>query len=170
MILLFQAVIEWTFINSLLACFWRMVLTKIFLKRLDEIQPSQLFISSEKLSQVMERFNPPVPESIEPVPIKELDGQVIFTDGHTRALAAYQIGLTEVRVIWEEDDLDWEEYSICVGWCKTEGITTIAHLKDRIVPQAEYEAVWYKRCEEMQKALEEKRAIKRLREKDHEGG
>lgn len=58
-------------------------MTRIFLKKLNEIQPSQLFISSGKLSQIMEKFDPPVPESFEPIPVKELDGCVIFIDGHT---------------------------------------------------------------------------------------
>ena len=80
----------------------------VFLKRLDEIQPSQLFINAGKLSQVIKRFDPPIPESLEPVPVKELDGEVIFTDGHTRAFTAFLHGLTEIRVFWDEDNLDWE--------------------------------------------------------------
>lgn len=145
-------------------------MTRIFLKRLDEIQPSQLFISFEKLSRVMEKFDPPTPESLELVPVKELDGEVIFTDGHTRALAAFLRGLTEIRVYWDEDDLDWEAYRICVEWCKAEGVFTIADLKDRVVSQEEYEVLWYKRCEEMQKVLEERRNMRGRRHEEHEAG
>jgi len=141
----------------------RQVLTGIFLKKLNEIQPSQLFISSGKLSQVMEKFDPPGPESFAPIPVKELDGCVIFTDGHTRALAAFLCGLTEVRVFWDEDDLDWEEYRICVDWCKREGIFTIADLEDKVMSPEEYEVLWYKRCEEMHKGMEERRTMRSLR-------
>ena len=97
------------------------------------------------------------PESSEPIPVKKLGGQVIFVDGHTRAFAAFLHGLSEVTVYWEEDELDWDAYKICVEWCKNEGIHTIADLKDRVVSQQEYEVVWYKRCEKMQQDLEAER-------------
>jgi len=42
-------------------------MTKTFMMKLDEIQPSQLYISSEKLSEVNKTFDPDKPESIEPV-------------------------------------------------------------------------------------------------------
>ncbi len=58
--------------------------------------------------------------------------------------------------------MDWEEYRICVEWCKKEGIFTIADLKDKVVSPEEYEVLWYKRCEEMQKDLKERRNRKRV--------
>jgi hypothetical protein len=137
-------------------------LNKIFLKRLDEIQPSQLFISSGKLTKVMERFDVHVPESLEPIPVKELDNCVIFTDGHTRALAAFLYGLTMIRVFFDEDDLDWDAYRICVKWCKSEGIFTIADLKNKVISPLEYEVLWNKRCWEMQQSLKEKRKTLKL--------
>jgi len=129
----------------------------IFMMRLDELQPSQLFISSEKLSQEMRDFDALKPDSLSPVPVKELGDRTILTDGHTRALAALLSGLSEVRVCWEDDEMDWEAYEICVDWCEREGIHTIADLKDRIVPPAEYETLWLNRCKEMQQELEARR-------------
>ena len=125
--------------------------------KIDEIQPSQLFISSEKLSQVMRSFDQAKHESIEPIPVKKLGDQVVFVDGHTRAFAAFQHGLSEIPVYWEEDELDWDAYEICVEWCKKEGIHTIADLKGRLVSHKEYEILWYKRCEKMHKSLEARR-------------
>ncbi|HNT77774.1 MAG TPA: GNAT family N-acetyltransferase [Anaerolineae bacterium] len=132
----------------------------VFLKSLDEIQPSQLFVSSGKLSYVMGRFDPPTSDSLDPIPVKMLDNDVIFTDGHTRALAAFLRGLPKVRVFWDEDDLDWEAYRICVEWCKTEGIFTIADLKERVISPEDYEVLWHARCREMQQNLEACRNIK----------
>ena len=64
-------------------------MTQTFLMELNDIQqPSQLFISSEKLSRIMAIFDPLNPESIEPIPVKAFRNQVVFTDGHTRAFAA----------------------------------------------------------------------------------
>ena len=132
-------------------------MTGTFMMKLVEIQPSQLFISSEKLSQVTEDFSPITPGSLPPVPVKELRGKTVFTDGHTRALAALLSGLSEVRVFRDEDELDWEAYEVCVDWCETEGIQTIADLQDRIVSPAEYDRLWLKRCVEMHRQLQARR-------------
>ena len=128
-----------------------------FLMSLEEIQPSQLFISLEKLSRVMEGFDPLNLESLDPIPVKKLGEDVIFTDGHTRAFAAFSCGFSEVKVFWDEDEMDWEAYEVCVRWCKEEGIYTIEYLKGRVVTPEEYETLWLKRCGEMHKELELRR-------------
>ncbi|MBO3753447.1 MAG: hypothetical protein FGF53_00980 [Candidatus Brockarchaeota archaeon] len=125
-------------------------MTKIFEMRLEDMQPSQLYISFEKLCEVMKRFNPSDPESIEPIPIKKLGDDVIFVDGHTRAFAAFLCGVYEIPVYWEA-------YEICVEWCRESGIRRISDLKNRVVPQKDYEILRYKRCEDMQQDLEKKR-------------
>jgi hypothetical protein len=131
-------------------------MTKSFMMKLDEIQPSQLFINSEKLSLVMKTFDVN-PRSIETIPVKKIGEQIVFVDGHTRAFAAFLKGMSEVKVYWEEDELDWDEYEVCVDWCKKEGINTIADLKERVIPSKEYQVLWLDRCEKMQRALEAKR-------------
>jgi hypothetical protein len=130
---------------------------KVFMMKLSEIQPSQLYICSEKLSKVMKTFNADDPKLMEPIPIKKLKEDVIFVDGHTRAFAAFLCGFSEVPVYWEDEELDWDAYKICVEWCKREGIRTIADLKNRVVPQRKYEKLWYERCEKMQRDLEIKK-------------
>ncbi len=133
-------------------------MTSTFLKRLDELQPSQLFVSAQKLSRVMDRRDTLTLQDLEPVPVKELGGRVVLTDGHTRALAAYLSGLTRIRAFWDQDELDWEAYEICVAWCREEGITTIADLKDRVVSEEAYEVLWLDRCREMHQDLEARRS------------
>jgi len=132
-------------------------MAKAFIMKLNGIQPSQLYINSEKLSRVMKAFDPDRIETLKPIPIKKLEGEVIYTDGHTRALAAFTSGLREIRAFWDDDELDWEAYGICVEWCKKEGIRTIADLKNRIVAKQDYEVLWLDRCKKMQEDLEEKR-------------
>ncbi len=129
-------------------------MTAVFTMRLDDIQPSQLFINSEKLSYVMRSYAPITPGTLPPIPVKELRGKTVFTDGHTRALAALLSGLSEVTVYRDEDDMDWEAYEICLDWCEEAGIRTIADLKDRIVPPADYQELWLDRCAEMHRQLE----------------
>jgi hypothetical protein len=112
-----------------------------------------LYISSEKLAEVMKTFNPAKPELIEPIPVKKLGNETVFVDGHTRAYAAFLHGFSEVPVYWEDEELDWDAYEICVEWCKEEGIHTIADLNNRVISQKDYETLWYNRCEEMQRDL-----------------
>jgi len=131
--------------------------TKTFQMKLDSIQPSQLYISSEKLDSIMKSLERSRRVFVEPIPIKKLGNQVIFVDGHTRALAAFLLGLSEVPVYWEDEELDWEEYEICVEWCKEEGIYTISDLKNRIVSHKDYQVLWLDKCRKMQQDLEAKR-------------
>jgi len=132
-------------------------LTKAFQMKLDSIQPSQLYVSSKKLDSIMKSLERSKPVFVEPLPIKKLGNQVVFVDGHTRALAAFLLGLSAVPVYWEDEELDWEEYEICVAWCKKEGIHSISDLKSRIVSHKDYQVLWLDRCGKMQNDLEAKR-------------
>ncbi|MEM2888839.1 MAG: hypothetical protein QXI71_01975 [Candidatus Bathyarchaeia archaeon] len=132
-------------------------MTRIFMMKLDKIQPSQLYISSEKLSEVMRKINFETPTSIEPLPIKRFGNEIVFVDGHTRAFAAFLCGFFEVPVYWEDEELDLDAYKICVKWCKKDGIRSIADLKGRVVPHGQYEKLWFKCCEKMQKTLKAER-------------
>jgi hypothetical protein len=89
-------------------------MTNIFQMKLDSIQPSQLYINSEKLRYVMKQLQYK-PVFIKPIPVKKLQDQIVFVDGHTRALAALLLGLSEIPVYWEDEELDWDEYKVCIG-------------------------------------------------------
>jgi len=103
---------------------------------------------------------------IEPIPVKKLEDQTVFVDGHTRALAALLLGLSEIPVYyWKDEDekLDWDEYKVCIGWCKKEGIHSISDLKNRVVPHKDYQVLWLDRCKKMQQDLEAKRKTQRTK-------
>jgi hypothetical protein len=125
--------------------------------KLNQIQPSQLYISSERLSEVIMALDRLKPDLIKPIPVKKLGDKIVLTDDHTLALAAFLRGIWEVRAYWEEDELDWEAYEVCVEWCRKEGVRTIADLKNRVVPPKEYDALWVNRCRKMQQELEDRR-------------
>ncbi len=132
---------------------------RILIMELSKIQPSQLYISSGKLYQVMKEFDPINMGTLSPIPIKKLGNDIIYTDGHTRAYAAYLKGLSSIRVFYDEDELDWEAYEICVKWCKEAEIYTIADLKDRIVSDKEYALLWDKKCDILHRELAERRGL-----------
>ncbi len=135
-------------------------MAKSFRMKLDRIQPSQLYISTEKLGEIMKTFGTSSHRSLEPIPVKKLSGDIIFVDGHTRAFAAFLQGVSEVPVCWEYEELDWEAYEICVKWCKDEGIRTIADLKNRVVSNEDYDVLWLDLCARMQAGLKAQRGIK----------
>jgi len=85
--------------------------------------------------------------------LKELGDTIVITDGHTRALASYLAGLSEIDAYWDEDDLDLEAYAICVKWCRDEGITSIIDLHARVVSPEEYQVLWIDRCRKMQENI-----------------
>ena len=114
---------------------------------LDVVQPSQLFISTEKLARVATWFDPARLVEREPLPVKRLGDDVIFTDGHTRAFLSFRHGLSRVWVSWDEDDLDWDAYAVCVDWCKAAGITRVAHLENRLLSPEDYAVQWIARCQ-----------------------
>ena len=124
---------------------------------LDHLQPSQLYISAEKLRRAMATLGSHWPYAIEPIPIKRLGDHVILTDWHTRAFAAWLMGRDQVPVCWDEDELDWEAYEICVRWCEQEQIHTIADLEKRVLDQETYQRAWLDRCAAMHRALQARR-------------
>ena len=119
-----------------------------FTLRIEEIQPSQLYINKEKLKAVLEAFDSGKLQQLEPIPIKKLDGELVSTDGHTRLLALIMTGHVEVECEWEDLEMSWEAYRVCVNWCKDEGILNAFHLKERIIGNEEYQKLWLDRCHE----------------------
>lgn len=118
--------------------------TKISLEALTlaDIQPSQFYISGEKLRRVLTWFDPTDLRNFEPCPVYEFQGKAVFTDGHTRAFAAYQAGLTKIPLVWETEDLSWEQYAKCVEACRLRGVESIADLEGRVLPPEEYAVRW----------------------------
>jgi hypothetical protein len=129
-------------------------MVEIFFKDVLSIQPSQLYISEKKLKEIQLSLNSNDPHVKEPIPIKNIDGKTIFVDGHTRAVAIYLLGQKTIPVYWEYEELDWELYKVCVQWCIDENIHSIEDLAKRIIPQPQYEQLWYKRCDELHVFLE----------------
>ncbi|MFO7882155.1 MAG: nitroreductase family protein [Kosmotogaceae bacterium] len=126
---------------------------EVFMKKIREIQPSQLYISENKLDLVRKTIRQNGFDKKRPLPLVRIKGEVTFSDGHTRALAALMEGIEEVPVYRDKDELDLQMYEICVKWCQEERITNIADLKERIVSHEEYKELWLKRCEKMHEKL-----------------
>lgn len=127
--------------------------------RILDIQPSQFYLSQRKIDRIKKWFRPDDWTHFEPIPIKKLGGNVVFTDGHTRAFAAHMAGLQTIPCYWDTDStLDWECYQLCVDACKKRRITCISDLRDRILSEEEYKILWNGWCDVMTEILELQRA------------
>ena len=115
-----------------------------------DLQPSQFYLSEKKIvacREWMQRLG--VEDKFSPLPIKQIGHRIFLTDGHTRAYLAYQAGWERVPVIWDEDELDWEAYLICVQTAEAKGIHTEADLATRILSEEEYQEKWLNWCQEI---------------------
>lgn len=121
---------------------------------LADIQPSQFYISEQKLAVVEQWFTPHDLSNFGPIPIKLLDGVPVMTDCHTRAVAALRAGLAAVPLAWDKDELDWRMYRACVMACRSRGINSPLDLLYRIVPAEAYAVKWDQWCDRMQASVE----------------
>ncbi|MFW6064426.1 MAG: GNAT family N-acetyltransferase [Candidatus Natronoplasma sp.] len=117
---------------------------------IDEITPSQLYLSSERLEGLDGKE-----EDLEPLPVKHIGDRLFFTDGHHRAFTLFREGREEIEVYEDEDDLDWFKYMICVDWCEKEGVESISDLEERVVSEEDSKELWIERCQDMHKRVEE---------------
>ena len=124
---------------------------------LRDIQPSQFYISEEKIRAILLWFNKDDLSTFAPIPVKKLNGRIIFTDGHTRAWVAHTAGLETGPFVWDEDDLDWEAYQMCVDACIKRNVRTVADFEGRILSGNEYRQKWAGWCDRLHETLEQRR-------------
>ncbi len=121
--------------------------------KISELGVSQLYISERKLEEVNAWVTADTDFAANPLPVCDFgDGRYTLTDGHTRAVCAYLLGIGEICARIDSDDEvisgnGRKLYEECIKWCKEENVTDISALAKRIIPADEYEMKWIKRCE-----------------------
>ncbi|UPW00220.1 hypothetical protein M0R88_17115 [Halorussus gelatinilyticus] len=116
-----------------------------FAAPIDTVRPSQLYLNGLKLSFVTQWFDFADP-SYESLPVRNVGGDWMLTDGHTRAFVAYLSGAEELQVHRDPDDLPMDVYRECLRWCDEEGVTEIADLAGRALNDEDFEEKWVERC------------------------
>lgn len=113
----------------------------------EELQPSQLYISGQKMRDVMEWFDFDDP-AYDALSTYDLDGNLTLMDGHTRAFVAYLGGEDSLRVKeLDNSEVDNPEmYRTCLSWCQDEGVTDLSDFVGRVVNHTTYETKWLDRC------------------------
>ena len=123
-----------------------------FFIELHKVQPSQLYINREKLEWVRIWLDAEL-HNYESIPIKEYNGEIVFTDGHTRALVLYEQNATKIKVHWDKEVHNDALYLECMRWCKLEEITHISDLRSRVLPESKYIEHWTNKCHHFQEKI-----------------
>lgn len=128
---------------------------KTFEVKIEQLQPSQIYINQVKLEKVkvwLTREHLPV------LPVIKIAGKLVLTDGHTRAVAALLAGCEKIPVCFdEEDELDLESYQTYVAWAVAENIDTPRKLMSRIISETDFQRLWIDRCEKLGQELKKKK-------------
>lgn len=122
-----------------------------------DLQPSQFYISKEKLEKVLSWFNPQDLSNFEPIPVKILQDKIVLMDGHTRIVAALLYNLPKVPLVWESEELSWDMYEACIEACIDRNIHSPYDLKDKIISKEEYKLKWDAWCDQMQEEVLKRR-------------
>jgi hypothetical protein len=122
---------------------------------INTLHVSQLYLSNEKINGIKQWFSPDL-KNFEPVPVRDFfnNGELVLTDGHTRAFVAYTNGLTEIPAVYDDDKIvtsktGQEEYKNCILWCKRYNVNSISDYETRIISKELYTTLWTERCDKM---------------------
>jgi hypothetical protein len=114
--------------------------TKLFKYNINKLQPSQFYISSEKISNIAS-WAKNAEDFI--VPILKNGDELIILDGHTRLYLAKTLNIDEVYVYEDSsDDYIWG----FVDEARKRNVYTINDLK--LVSKEDYEVLWNKFCDD----------------------
>ena len=110
------------------------------------LHPTQLYLSEKKLKDIQNLYQSAETFNINPISILAFGNCLLITDGHHRAYQALLLGQDTISAEWDKDGSD-EIYALYAQVCEERKIYSILDLKNRILPQDEYEAKWYNWCD-----------------------
>ncbi len=128
---------------------------------------SQIYLNEDKLTNIRKWLNPADLSNFEPLPVHDFgNGKLTLTDGHSRAFLAYTMGMKELPIIYDVDDIVISEtgkmlYRNDITWCERFKIHSISDLKDRIVPDSVYRNLWISRCDKAYNLLTQTTELQR---------
>ena len=118
-----------------------------------DLHPSQLYLSEKKLQDLQMLYQSVEKPSINPISVLAFGNRLLITDGHHRAYQALLLGQDTISAEFDKDGGD-ELYHLYAQACEERKIYSILDLKNRILPQDEYEAKWYNWCDGFNQATE----------------
>ncbi len=113
-----------------------------------ELQVSQLALDIDRILKIERDFDM---TQMTPIPIKEMGGRLVMTDGHHRAAVLLRKGYRALPVVEEEDEVDLRLYGIAVRACQAAGLMTPKHLLGQLKSHEEFEEYWPPFCDRYQR-------------------
>ena len=118
-----------------------------------DLHPTQLYLSEKKLQDIQMLYQSVELNNVDPISILAFGNCLLITDGHHRAYQALLAGRDTISAEWDRDGGD-ELYHLYAQVCEKRKIYSVLDLKNRILPQDEYEAKWYNWCDGFNQAAE----------------
>ena len=128
--------------------------------KIKDLHPSQLYLSEKKLQEIQMLYQSVEKPSINPISVLAFGDRLLITDGHHRAYQALSLGQDTISAEWDKDGSD-EIYALYAQVCEERKIYSILDLKNRILPQDEYEAKWYNWCDGFNQAAKQLLGVKK---------
>ena len=118
-----------------------------------DLHPTQLYLSEKKLLDIQMLYQSVELINVDPISVLAFGDCLLITDGHHRAYQALLAGRDTISAEFDKDGGD-EIYHLYAQACEERKIYSILDLKNRILPQDEYEAKWYNWCDGFNQAAE----------------
>ena len=120
--------------------------------KIKDLHPTQLYLSEKKLQDIQMLYHSVERPNINPISVLAFGERLLITDGHHRAYQALLLGQDTISAEFDKDGGD-EIYHLYAQACEERKIYSILDLKNRILPQGEYEAKWYNWCDSFNQAV-----------------
>ena len=111
-----------------------------------DLHPTQLYLSEKKLQDIQMLYQSAETIQVDPISILAFGDCLLITDGHHRAYQALLAGRDTISAEFDRDGGD-DLYALYAQACEERKIDSVLDLKNRILPQEEYEAKWYSWCD-----------------------
>ena len=111
-----------------------------------DLHPTQLYLSEKKLLDIQMLYQSEELINVDSISVLAFGDCLLITDGHHRAYQALLAGRDTISAEFDKDGGD-ELYHLYAQACEERKIYSILDLKNRILPQDEYEAKWYNWCD-----------------------
>ena len=128
--------------------------------KIKDLHPTQLYLSEKKLQDIQMLYHSVERPNINPISVLASGDRLLITDGHHRAYQALLTGQNTISAEFDKDGGD-EIYHLYAQACEERKIYSILDLKNRILPQDEYEAKWYNWCDGFNQAAKQLLGVKK---------
>lgn len=117
-----------------------------FSVRIDQLQPSQTYISQARLNNISRH----VQFLSRPVPVRLIDGRLCVVEGHERCFALFSLGEKNVSVYIDDRESPSDEaFKKMVKFTEDNGVASIQDFDQRILQPADFRVLWLEKKKEL---------------------